>query len=270
MDLFGRLTFQSALSITAVITTVALLFCGFPICFNIYRRKSTEDISSFPFILGFLSGTLWLRYGLLIGDFAMITCNSVAISLMIFYLVFYTYYTQPKLSILVKIAVDVVFIALILTVVQIFEDKAREPLGFVSMIFNAINFGAPLGGLAVVLRTRSFSSEWLLYGFVIKDKYLIIPNSAGVALALIQISFFLVLPRAPGKIAPLGYCCSCVRNLQTKQVEKPSKQDLAKNGQRSTWKRPKVGDVNANEVTISNVTEPAEHKGDVKIDVVDE
>uniref|UniRef100_A0A915CSK5 Sugar transporter SWEET n=1 Tax=Ditylenchus dipsaci TaxID=166011 RepID=A0A915CSK5_9BILA len=268
MDLFGRLTFQSALSITAVITTVALLFCGFPICFNIYRRKSTEDISSFPFILGFLSGTLWLRYGLLIGDFAMITCNSVAISLMIFYLVFYTYYTQPKLSILVKIAVDVVFIALILTVVQIFEDKAREPLGFVSMIFNAINFGAPLGGLLFcgLEAVRPFHSNVLFQ----LDKYLIIPNSAGVALALIQISFFLVLPRAPGKIAPLGYCCSCVRNLQTKQVEKPSKQDLAKNGQRSTWKRPKVGDVNANEVTISNVTEPAEHKGDVKIDVVDE
>ncbi|KAI6207143.1 Sugar transporter SWEET [Aphelenchoides besseyi] len=234
----------TVLSLTAIVTTVSLFFCGIPICIEIWRRKSTNEISGFPFLMGFLGGMMWLRYGFLKSDSTMITVNCVGVVMMAAYLIFYTCYSDSKVSILSKIAVVIVLILTMLVLVEIYGMAIIDPLGFVSMTFNIINFGAPLAGVQIVLKKRSVeslplplctanllvSSQWCLYGVLVSDIYIMIPNGAGVVLALVQMSLFLIFPRQPGGRAPLASCFKCLDNYEID--EKPSMDDLEKGSAR--------------------------------------
>uniref|UniRef100_A0A914CA79 Sugar transporter SWEET1 n=1 Tax=Acrobeloides nanus TaxID=290746 RepID=A0A914CA79_9BILA len=239
------ITLLSVLSITAIVSTVSLFFCGIPICVDIWRRKSTDEISGFPFIMGFLGGTFWLRYGLLKMDFTMITVNVVGVTLMFTYTMFYVFYTQKRTSILLQVTLVFSLIASMLFLVQTYTTKVLDPLGFICMTFNIINFGAPLAGIGVVLRkkccdtlpfplcTANFlvSSQWCLYGFLVNDIYIIIPNAAGMGLAILQLSLFLIFPRAVGEKAVLSYCLgSCGGLGDNKDIAKKAmdKKDSSK------------------------------------------
>lgn len=68
---------------------------------------------------------------------------------------------------------------------------------------------------------------------LVNDIYIIIPNGAGVGLALLQISLFLVFPRQAGKRAPLALCFGCLDNLELE--EKPSSVDLEKAMAQDLW-----------------------------------
>uniref|UniRef100_A0AC34QJL7 Sugar transporter SWEET1 n=1 Tax=Panagrolaimus sp. JU765 TaxID=591449 RepID=A0AC34QJL7_9BILA len=211
--------FMTVLSISAIITTVSLFFCGIPICVEIFRRRSTKEISGFPFIMGLLGGAYWLRYGFLKHDLTMITVNMVGVSLMFTYILFYIYFTKEKGSILVQFAIVLGLVLTMVFLVQIYGMDLINYLGFVCMSFNILNFGAPLAGVKVVLRKKScdtlplplctanllVSSQWCLYGFLVDDIYIIIPNGCGVVLALLQLSLFLIFPRKLGGKAPLSF-----------------------------------------------------------------
>jgi len=214
------ITLLTVLSITAIISTVSLFFCGIPICINIWKKRSTDEISGFPFVMGFLGGSFWLRYGLLKTDLCMITVNVVGVTLMFIYMWFYVYYTKKKTFFLLQIALVFGLLGGMLVLVQIYGFQVQDHLGFACMSFNIINFGAPLAGVGVVLRkkccdtlplplcTANFlvSSQWCLYGFLVNDIYIIIPNAAGMCLAVLQLSLFLIFPRKVGEKAVLSYC----------------------------------------------------------------
>ncbi|KAK6021786.1 mtN3/saliva family protein, partial [Ostertagia ostertagi] len=82
-------TFLQILSCSAILTTVCLFLCGIPICIEIIRRKGTQDISGIPFLMGFIGGSFWLRYGFLKDDSVMIIVNVIGTSLFFMYCVFY-------------------------------------------------------------------------------------------------------------------------------------------------------------------------------------
>uniref|UniRef100_A0A914H2D8 Sugar transporter SWEET1 n=1 Tax=Globodera rostochiensis TaxID=31243 RepID=A0A914H2D8_GLORO len=224
-DPFSPLTL---LSVSAIITTISLFFCGIPICLQIFRRGSTHEISGFPFLMGFLGGVFWLRYGFLKSDLTMITVNSVGVSLMTLYLFFYLYFSRPRSTFIAQLVVVASFVSSMLVLVHIYQMDSIKCLGFVCMTFNIMNFGAPLAGLTVVLRNRCcatlplplcvanllVSFQWCLYGVCVGDIFIIVPNSAGMLLATFQISLFLVLPRRAGTNAPLAKCCRCLRDLE--------------------------------------------------------
>uniref|UniRef100_A0A183C9Q1 Sugar transporter SWEET1 n=1 Tax=Globodera pallida TaxID=36090 RepID=A0A183C9Q1_GLOPA len=224
-DPFSPLTL---LSISAIITTISLFFCGIPICLQIFRRGSTHEISGFPFLMGFLGGVFWLRYGFLKSDLTMITVNSVGVSLMTLYLFFYLYFSRPRSTFIVQLTVVASFVSSMLVLVHIYQMDSIKCLGFVCMTFNIMNFGAPLAGL--VLPPRSY------FGIVVVPRFLcrfvwpicsspsngvctefvsaIFSLFAGMLLATFQISLFLVLPRRAGTNAPLAKCCRCLRDLE--------------------------------------------------------
>jgi len=71
---------------------------------------------------------------------------------------------------------------------SLFSHKVFHPLGIICMTLNTADFAAPLAGLRVVIRRRAtstlplplcianfmVSSEWFLYGLLVKDFYLIV------------------------------------------------------------------------------------------------
>ncbi|VDK52803.1 unnamed protein product [Anisakis simplex] len=230
---FESITVLGVLSVTATISTITLFFCGIPICINIYKRRGTKDISGAPFLMGVLGASYWLRYGLLKMDYAMITVNITAVTLMTSYLIFYFFYTTPKLMISLEISAIVFMISIMAFLVQIYGNSVIHPLGFACMTFNIINFGAPLAGLRVVLRQRScetlplplctanfaVSSQWCLYGVLIRDIYLVIPNGIGMTLALIQLALFVIFPMKEGKTPLAKRLCGIDCSTRKKDVE---------------------------------------------------
>ena len=123
-----------------------------------------------------------------------------------------------------KISITIGIICAMLVLVEIYGIQIIDPLGFVCMTFNILNFGAPLAGVKIVFKKKScdslplplctanllVSAQWCLYGILVNDIYIIIPNGAGVGLALLQISLFLIFPRTAGSRAPLASCFSCL------------------------------------------------------------
>uniref|UniRef100_A0A0R3RQA5 Sugar transporter SWEET n=1 Tax=Elaeophora elaphi TaxID=1147741 RepID=A0A0R3RQA5_9BILA len=219
-EFFRNLTLLKCLSVSAFITTVSLFFCGIPICVNIWKRRSTKDISAVPFLMGVLGAVYWLRYGLMKMDYTMIAVNVFAAILMGIYLIFYYFMTKKKLWISIEVCAVIFLISLMLLLVQIFGHDIFHPLGFTCMTFNILNFGAPLAGLKVVLRQRNcetlplpmcianllVSSQWALYGVFVSDVYIITPNAIGMLLAMIQIALFLIFPMKQGRLSPIQRC----------------------------------------------------------------
>ncbi|KAI1732354.1 sugar efflux transporter for intercellular exchange domain-containing protein [Ditylenchus destructor] len=128
----------------------------------------------------------------------------------------------------------IIWIAASIAFVCIFPSLAFNYYGIPCAIFNIINFGAPLAGIAVVLRRRCcdtlpfplivasvlVSAQWCAFGILQGYMEMIIPNGAGILLGLLQLSFFLLFPSIPGKHAPLGYYFACVRGLERQLPEK--------------------------------------------------
>ncbi|CAJ0947803.1 unnamed protein product, partial [Mesorhabditis belari] len=213
------------LSITAMISTISLFFCGFPICWKIWKRSGTKDISGMPFIMGLIGASFWLIYGFLRSDSTMIAVNVVGSSLFFGYSIFYLVMSKPRTSFAIQLLFSISLVSLMVVLVVHYGLKMKMFLGVVCMTFNIACFASPLAGMRVVLRTRctdtlplpmcmanlAVSSQWLLYGILINDIYVIIPNACGVFLSFIQLSLFLIFPMKPGKKAPLSGCFPCIQ-----------------------------------------------------------
>lgn len=211
------ITLLNAISLLAFITTVGLFFCGFPICRQILKRHGTKEISGAPFMMGVVGGSCWWTYGYLKRDQTLLYVTSTQVVLYSSYLTFYWFMTANKLKISLKCGAVVSICISLYLLVHFFGMKVHHPLGFVCLCLNVADFAAPLAGLKYVIRKRStqtlplplcianfmVSSEWFIYGLLVKDFYLILPNGIGSVLASGQLVLFIVLPRKTGLQSPL-------------------------------------------------------------------
>ncbi|CAJ0937182.1 unnamed protein product, partial [Mesorhabditis belari] len=226
-------SFLNLLSILAFFTTVALFFCGIPICRQIWKRGDTKEIAAAPFLMGILGGTCWLWYGWLKGDNTVLVVTSTQVFLYFSYSIFYWFMTRNKFWITIKFLLILCLCGTIGGFTYHFKEKVFHPLGFLCMTLNAADFAAPLAGLNVVIRRGAtstlplplcianflVSTEWFLYGFLKMDFYLITPNGIGSILAFSQLVLFLVLPRKPGQKSPIRRLVTSCRKNGVKDLE---------------------------------------------------
>uniref|UniRef100_A0A915AXI5 Sugar transporter SWEET n=1 Tax=Parascaris univalens TaxID=6257 RepID=A0A915AXI5_PARUN len=206
-------------SSVAVVSTICLFLTGFEICWRIKKRGSTEDISSAPFHTGFVSGFLWLHYGILKEDRAVLYVNAVSSSLYTFYLLYYCLKTPypMKRRQLRFAAIEIIFLSLIHLYVkcsQYAKEIILDHLGYICVVFNVATVAAPLLALGEVIRSKTtknlplplciatllVTSEWLLYGFLVEDFFIKFPNAIAVTISIAQIVPFAIYPRK-GKIS---------------------------------------------------------------------
>ncbi|TMS39539.1 hypothetical protein L596_006047 [Steinernema carpocapsae] len=232
-EILEEFSFLNVLSVLAFFTTVGLFFCGIPICRQIWKRKDTAEISGAPFLMGVVGGCCWLTYGYLKQDHTVMYVTSTQVVLYSTYTVFYFFMTKKKFWITVKIFLVVALCSTLFALVHFFGHKVFHPLGIICMTLNTADFGAPLAGLRVVIRRRAtstlplplcianfmVSSEWFLYGLLVKDWYLITPNGIGSILAVSQLFLFLVLPRKPNQRAPILRLLDCCRGKSVQKVQ---------------------------------------------------
>nr|CAB3491599.1 unnamed protein product [Digitaria exilis] len=191
-----------------------------PTFYRVYKSKSTEGFQSVPYVVALFSAMLWIYYALLKSDeFLLITVNSAGCVIETLYVVMYLVYAPKKAKlftakILLLLNVGVFGLILLLTMLLSGGDKRVILVGWVCVGFAVSVFVAPLSIIRQVLRTRSVefmpfflslsltvsAVVWFLYGLLIKDKYVALPNVIGFTFGVIQMGLYALYRNATPKV----------------------------------------------------------------------
>ncbi|XP_037075743.1 sugar transporter SWEET1-like isoform X2 [Pollicipes pollicipes] len=165
----------------------------------------------------FLTGvcSLWLKYGLLIGDPAMITVNFSGLVLQACYLAFYYRFCFGVVSLSAVRRQVLTVVALVSTAywyMDVYEKDralAQYRLGCAAATASIGFTAAPLASLAEVIRSKStevlplplivatfaMMLQWFVYGVLIDDAFVQVPNLVGTFVSGFQLLLFVVYPR---------------------------------------------------------------------------
>lgn len=171
------------------------------------KRKGTGETPLLPFATQATATFLWLNYGIMKGDGALILVNTLGFLLNCLYILLFYWYTPNKSSVYKTVS----FFLISLFLVHMYSvwqhthpQEAIDFLGFVAMVVTVGMFAAPLGQLSHVVRTRCTDSmsfplafmmlaqslAWWWYGVIKDDFYIQFPNGCGSLLGLVQLGIF--------------------------------------------------------------------------------
>jgi len=203
-------TWLDIVSVAAVVTSVLQILTGSLVCLKYIKKQSTGESSILPFISGFQSCSLWLLYGVLTQVRTVIIVNGIGSILFLSYTITFFIFTPDRRKCWQYILV--VLLILFASVVYVRYDpntqRSTHLIGLLCCLVFVVFCAAPLSMLFHVLETKSteilpfpliFSSFvvsfiWFVYGCMIKDTFIQIPNFLGFLLSLSQLALFLIYP----------------------------------------------------------------------------
>ncbi|XP_066594834.1 sugar transporter SWEET1 isoform X1 [Prorops nasuta] len=204
------LNIKEALATTASICTILQFLAGTLVCKKYFQKGTTGDSSGFAFVACYMSCSLWLRYGLLIGDSSVVLVNIFGSLLQLSYIIVFLTYSVKKAATLKQLSAATCFLVIVYIYCIYEDDKklATERIGFLSCSLTILFFASPLIMLAHVIKVRSaetlpfpiivaslvVSCQWFAYGCLINDLFIQIPNFMGCILSAFQLSLFLIYP----------------------------------------------------------------------------
>lgn len=208
--------FQSALSLVATVSTIGLFLTGIQICMKIRSQGNTQNISIFPFIAAVINTVLWTKYGVLKEDATVIFTNGVGIVLQVLYILIYYLNTSDRKSVHSKLIYTSLIIYPTLGAVKFISmssETAIQYIGLAASLATVLMYGAPLSVVAQVIRTKStealpfplsfvgflVSVQWFLYGRLVHDSFIQIPNLLGSLLGAFQLALFVKYPSSSRK-----------------------------------------------------------------------
>ncbi|CAB3234751.1 unnamed protein product [Arctia plantaginis] len=183
----------------AAIVTIGQMFSGTFICYDIYKQKGTKGIGMVPFLGGIVLSILNLKYGYILRDDTMIQVNLFGLALNILYCLFYFQYTHEKMKVWGQMGLAGALSAGLIAYAQA-EDPTLVENRF-GMIITALMFlliAAPLFGLKDIIKKQSTEGmpfpmilsgtvvtfAWLVYGIILRNKFLVVSNFVYVIFSL--------------------------------------------------------------------------------------
>ncbi|CAL1688627.1 unnamed protein product [Lasius platythorax] len=201
---------KDVLALSASICTVLQFLAGVLVCKKYIKNGTTGDSSSLAFMTCFMSCSLWLRYGVLIGDMFIVSVNIFGTVLQICYMLIFILYSVKGSTTVKQFIVAICFVLSIYFYSIYQEDKvlAAKYIGFLSCSLTVLFFASPLISLVHVIRVKSAESlpfpviissmivscQWFAYGCLLGDQFIQIPNFMGCVLSAFQLSLFLIYP----------------------------------------------------------------------------
>ncbi|XP_062203103.1 bidirectional sugar transporter SWEET13-like [Phragmites australis] len=181
-----------------------------PTFYRIYKSKSTEGFQSVPYVVALFSAMLWIYYALLkTNEGLLITINAAGCVIETVYIVVYLAYAPKKTKVFtakIMLLFNVGIFGLILLFTLLLSEGERRvvSLGWVCVGFSVSVFVAPLSIIRRVIQTKSVeympfplslsltlsAVVWFLYGLLIKDKYVALPNIIGFAFGVAQMGLY--------------------------------------------------------------------------------
>ena len=195
---------------SATITTIIQFLVGSQVCAVFYKNKTTGDTSGLTFLVGVLMTFAWFSYGRLIGDHSIQLVNMVGLVLQALYCVCFYIFTPDKWETGKRMVITIVLVTLVQLYTQYEEDlpTAQLRLGLLCSSMAVTYCSAPLASVQHVFATRTtqalpfylilatvaVTGQWSLYGIIIQDNVVLIPNMLGCAVASFQLALFWLFP----------------------------------------------------------------------------
>ncbi|ANQ06404.1 Uncharacterized protein PCOAH_00009520 [Plasmodium coatneyi] len=198
------------LKILSIASSLFMQLVLFPSIFKMIRKKTTGEVDGLPYVVLLFSSFLWLVYGMLLNNSAIICPNLIGLVLGSFYSLMYHKYCKnmwlkQKLFSYYKICGFICFLLYAFLYLLTYEQYELF-VGFMAFISSIVNFGAPLSYVQIVIKKKNSSLIpleiatgslvcsflWVTYGFTIKDGFVIVPNLCGFILSLLQIALILL------------------------------------------------------------------------------
>lgn len=186
------------------------LLAPIPTFYRIFKSKSTEGFQSVPYVVALFSAMLWIFYALVkTGEGLLISINAAGCVIETVYIVMYLVYAPRKAKIFTAKIVVLLNIAgfgliFLLTLFAFHGETRVVSLGWICVGFSVCVFVAPLSIIGRVIKTKSVeympftlsltltlsAIVWFLYGLLIKDKYVALPNILGFTFGVIQMVLY--------------------------------------------------------------------------------
>jgi len=194
----------------ATVSTIVQFLVGIQVCLGFWRNKTTGDTSCLTFLVGVGMTFVWFNYGRLVNDSTLVTVNGTGLMLQTCYTFVYYKYTTAKVKTGKKIFLTLIFVIMVQLYIQSEEDlnTAQMRVGLLGASMSVAYCSAPLASIQHVFSTRStdalpyylilatvlVTGQWTLYGHIIKDNFVKIPNMLGCMAAMFQYSLFFYFP----------------------------------------------------------------------------
>ncbi|XP_076326659.1 sugar transporter SWEET1-like isoform X2 [Tachypleus tridentatus] len=172
-------------------------------------------------------GVLWLRYGLFVKDPVVISVNTIGLVFQTVYVLWYYTFTLNKSTLHKQfLGSGILLGGLFYYLMYLTKDvsSAIQASGLMASAASLMFCAAPFASLADVIKTKSVenlpfpiiistfvvTSLWFIYGFLLNDKYIQVPNFIGCLLALLQLSLFAIYPskKLNIDITELAFLCN--------------------------------------------------------------
>ncbi|KAF2074045.1 hypothetical protein CYY_004659 [Polysphondylium violaceum] len=200
------------ISLCATIITISLFIVPFKTIQNIIKTKNTGSVAGLQFISSLLNNFLWICYGSLTNNKTMFYVNSTGILFSVYYVYNYWFYSTPALSKIyfkkIVIAISIGFIILFISFYGNDIETSKSRLGFLSSVVCVLMFAAPLEKMLTVIQTRNSDGmlkgvailslacgiSWTIFGLLIVDIYVYLPNILASILSSLQYSLIIKYP----------------------------------------------------------------------------
>ncbi|MBZ3877256.1 Sugar transporter SWEET1 [Sciurus carolinensis] len=203
---------DSLLSGACVLFTLGMFSTGLSDLRHMQMTRSVDSVQFLPFLTTDINNLSWLSYGVLKGDGTLIVVNAVGAVLQTLYILVYLHYSPQKRAVLLQTAtllgVLLIGYGYFWLLVPDLEAQLQQ-LGLFCSVFTISMYLSPLADLAKVIQTKSTqclsfsltiatlltSSSWSLYGFRLKDPYIMVPNLPGILTSFIRLWLFWKYPQ---------------------------------------------------------------------------
>ncbi|KAK7311463.1 hypothetical protein RJT34_09618 [Clitoria ternatea] len=204
-------TFRLAVAVIGNAASVSLYAAPMVTFKRVIRKKSTEEFSCIPYIIGLLNCLLFTWYGLPVVSYKwenlpLVTVNGVGVFLELSYVLIYFWYAPPKGK--VRVAMTAIPVMLVFCIIALlsafaFHDNRHRKLlvGSFGLGVSVAMYASPLVAMKKVIQTKSVEFMplplslcsflacvlWLTYGLLIRDIFVAGPSVVGVPLGVLQL-----------------------------------------------------------------------------------
>lgn len=202
---------DSLLSGACVLFTLGMFSTGLSDLRHMRRTRSVDNVQFLPFLTTDVNNLGWLSYGILKGDGTLIIVNAVGAVLQTLYILAYLHYSPQKHTVLQQTAA---LLGALLLGYAYFRLLVPDPeaqlkqLGLFCSVFTISMYLSPLVDMAKVIQSKSSqrlsfsltiatllaSASWSLYGFRLRDPYIMVPNLPGIFTSFIRLWLFWKYP----------------------------------------------------------------------------
>ncbi|XP_076289871.1 sugar transporter SWEET1 [Lasioglossum baleicum] len=211
----GLEDYKDVVGTCASVSTMGQMLAGTLICKDIYQKGSSKGFDPMPFMGGIGMSTLMLQYAFILRDPAMVNVNVFGLLTNVAYMAVYYYYAPQTKDILASLGKLTALVAVFLAYAQMENpEKIEYRFGLIVTILLLLLIASPLFHLGEIIKTKNtdmlpfplifmgtlVTFQWLLYGIIINNMFVIFQNVVGFLLSAIQLSLFVIFPsKSKGK-----------------------------------------------------------------------